>query len=148
MAANMTAMMRAVTQFGQALIIAVVDIPVPAILNATDVIVRINMNAICGSDLHTYHVESGSPQQPLYYRHEAMGYVTKVGNAMQFLSVGDYVVIPDNLDNGHYTRSLRFMTRLWDSVDLWARCFLDFKVSIPSNPLRYPLSSLLKLLLS
>jgi threonine dehydrogenase-like Zn-dependent dehydrogenase len=99
--ANMTAMMRAVVQFGQALNVSVVDIPVPTILNATDVIVRINMTAICGSDLHTYHVESGSPEQPLYYGHEAMGYITEVGDAVQFLSVGDYVVIPDDLNNGH-----------------------------------------------
>ncbi|KAJ4332253.1 hypothetical protein N0V95_009708 [Ascochyta clinopodiicola] len=103
MAANRTAMMRAVAQFGEALSVSVVDIPVPTILNATDVIVRINMTAICGSDLHTYHIPSGSPEQPLYYGHEAMGYVTEVGDAVQFLSVGDYVVIPDNLDNGHYT---------------------------------------------
>ncbi|CAN9308025.1 unnamed protein product [Alternaria alternata] len=64
MASNITAMMRAVAQFGQALNVSVVDVPVPTILNATDVI----------------------------------------GDAVQFLSVGDYVVIPDNLDNGHWTQ--------------------------------------------
>lgn len=73
MASNITAMMRAVAQFGQALNVSVVDVPVPTILNATDVIVKINMTAICGSDMHTYHVESGSPEQPYFYGHEAIG---------------------------------------------------------------------------
>jgi threonine dehydrogenase-like Zn-dependent dehydrogenase len=95
--------MRAVAQLGQAYNVSVIDLPIPTILNATDVIVRINATAICGSDLHNYHVESGSPEQPYLYGHEAIGYVTEIGDAVQFLNVGDYVVIPDNLDNGHFT---------------------------------------------
>jgi threonine dehydrogenase-like Zn-dependent dehydrogenase len=100
---SMTSMMRAVAQLGQAYNVSVINLPIPTILNATDAIVRINASAICGSDLHSYHVNSGSPEQPFLYGHEAIGYVTEVGNAVQFLSVGDYVVIPDNLDNGHFT---------------------------------------------
>jgi threonine dehydrogenase-like Zn-dependent dehydrogenase len=99
----MASMMRAVAQLGMAYNVSVINIPVPTILNATDVIVRINASAICGSDLHTYHVASGSPEQPLLYGHEAIGYITEVGDAVQFFNVGDYVVIPDNIDNGHYT---------------------------------------------
>jgi threonine dehydrogenase-like Zn-dependent dehydrogenase len=99
----MASFMRAVAQVGQARNVSVIDVPIPTILNATDVIVHINASAICGSDLHTYHVASGSPETPLLYGHEAIGYVTEVGDAVQFLTVGDYVVIPDNVDNGHYT---------------------------------------------
>ncbi|KAK5069114.1 hypothetical protein LTR64_008784 [Lithohypha guttulata] len=94
--------MRAVAQLGQAFNVSVIDLPVPTIINATDVIVRINATAICGSDLHTYRTAMGSPEQPYLYGHEAIGYVTEVGDAVQFLEVGDYVVIPDNIDNGHY----------------------------------------------
>lgn len=99
----MAGMMRAVAQLGQALNVSVIDLPIPTIQNATDVIVRLNATAICGSDLHSYHVQSGSQDQPFLYGHEAIGYVTEVGDAVQFLNVGDYVVIPDNLDNGRYT---------------------------------------------
>ena len=99
----MAGMMRAVAQLGQALNVSIIDIPIPNMQNATDVIVRLNATAICGSDLHSYHVPSGSLDQPFLYGHEAIGYVTEVGDAVQFLNVGDYVVIPDNLDNGHYT---------------------------------------------
>lgn len=99
----MASLMRAVAQLGQAYNVSVIDVPVPTILNPTDAIVRINASAICGSDLHIYHIASGSPDVPYLYGHEAIGYVTEVGDAVQFLNVGDYVVIPDNVDNGHYT---------------------------------------------
>ncbi|THW40418.1 GroES-like protein [Aureobasidium pullulans] len=99
----MAGLMRAVAQLGQAYNVSVIDVPIPTILNATDVIVKINATAICGSDLHTYHVASGSEDTPLLYGHEAVGYITEIGDAVQFLNVGDYVIIPDNLDNGHYT---------------------------------------------
>lgn len=95
--------MRAVAQFGSAFNVSVIDRPIPTILNATDVIVRINASAICGSDLHSYRVDSGSPETPYLYGHEGIGHIVEVGDAVQFLNVGDYVVIPDNLDNGHYT---------------------------------------------
>ncbi|KAH6616279.1 alcohol dehydrogenase [Boeremia exigua] len=99
----MASLMRAVAQLGLAYNVSVIDVPVPTILNATDVIVRINASAICGSDLHTYHQALGSPDAPYLYGHEAIGYVSEVGDAVQFLKVGDYVVIPDNVDNGHFT---------------------------------------------
>ena len=95
--------MRAVAQFGQAFNVSVVDRPIPSILNATDVIVRINASAICGSDLHNYRTETGTQEEPFYYGHEGIGHVVEVGDSVQFLSVGDYVVIPDNYDNGHWT---------------------------------------------
>ncbi|KAJ3543583.1 hypothetical protein NM208_g2303 [Fusarium decemcellulare] len=95
--------MRAVAQLGLALNVSIIDVPVPKIQNGTDVIVKINATAICGSDLHSYHVESGSESLPFLYGHEAIGVVTEIGDAVQYLNVGDYVVIPDNLDNGHFT---------------------------------------------
>ncbi|KAL4762632.1 uncharacterized protein BDW70DRAFT_149157 [Aspergillus foveolatus] len=95
--------MRAVAQFGQAFNVSVIDRPVPTILNSTDVVVRLNASAICGSDLHSYRTSAGSPEHPFLYGHEGIGHVVEVGDSVQFLSVGDYVVIPDNVDNGHFT---------------------------------------------
>ncbi|KAL4914951.1 GroES-like protein [Aspergillus aurantiobrunneus] len=99
----MASTMRAVAQFGQAFNVSVIDQPVPTILNATDVVVRLNASAICGSDLHYYRTSTGSEEQPFLYGHEGIGHVVEVGDSIQFLSVGDYVVIPDNFDNGHFT---------------------------------------------
>ncbi|KAI0098993.1 alcohol dehydrogenase [Hypoxylon sp. NC0597] len=97
------ATMRAVAQLGVANNVSVIDWPVPTIVNNTDAIVRLNLSAICGSDLHNYHTESGSPQLPYLYGHEGLGVVTEVGDAVRYFNVGDYVVIPDNVDSGHYT---------------------------------------------
>ncbi|KAL4934240.1 uncharacterized protein BDV17DRAFT_285964 [Aspergillus undulatus] len=94
---------RAVAQFGQAFNVSVVDRPFPVIQNATDVIVRMNASAICGSDLHYYRTQTGSEDEPYYYGHEGIGHVVEVGDSVQFLNVGDYVVVPDNFDNGHFT---------------------------------------------
>ncbi|KAL4981327.1 hypothetical protein BDW68DRAFT_183610 [Aspergillus falconensis] len=94
--------MRAVAQFGQAFNVSVVYRPLPTIPNSTDAIVRLNASAICGSDLHSYRTSSGSQEHPFLYGHEGIGHV-EVGDSVQFLSVVDYGVIPDNIDNGHFT---------------------------------------------
>ncbi|KAF4776643.1 alcohol dehydrogenase GroES-like domain-containing protein [Colletotrichum scovillei] len=82
--------MRAVAWFGQPYNVS------------TDVVVRITSSAICGSDLHMYHGFGGSPNVPYGFGHEAVGYVSSVGDAVSSLEVGDYVIIPDNADDGHW----------------------------------------------
>ena len=99
---SLNATMRAVAWFGQPYNVSVIDMPVPRILNETDAIVRITSAGICGSDLHFYHGYSGSPNVPWGLGHEGVGYVTEVGSAVSFLQPGDYVIIPDNADDGHW----------------------------------------------
>jgi threonine dehydrogenase-like Zn-dependent dehydrogenase len=99
----MTGLMRAVAQLGTALNVSVIDVPIPSIVNATDVIVKINATAICGTDLHSYRQPTGSSEQPYLYGHEAIGYITEIGSEVTALSVGDYVVIPDNVDDGRFS---------------------------------------------
>ncbi|KAJ0302178.1 hypothetical protein COL5a_010015 [Colletotrichum fioriniae] len=94
--------MRAVAWFGQPYNVSVINMPVPTIINQTDVVVRITSSAICGSDLHMYHGFGGSPDVPYGFGHEAVGYVSSVGDAVSSLQVGDYVIIPDNADDGHW----------------------------------------------
>ncbi|KAL4968576.1 uncharacterized protein BDV14DRAFT_211691 [Aspergillus stella-maris] len=93
--------MRAVALAG-AFNITVIDVPMPTIINATDAVVRIAATAICGSDLHRYHENPASPENPQQIGHEAIGYIEEVGDAVEFLSAGDWVVIPFAFDNGHY----------------------------------------------
>lgn len=80
-----------------------IDTPIPTIQRPTDAIVRITASAICGSDLHYYHLGNASPDNPVPIGHEAIGWIESVGDAVQSLQVGDYVVIPDNVDDGHFT---------------------------------------------
>ncbi|KAF7556167.1 hypothetical protein G7Z17_g1613 [Cylindrodendrum hubeiense] len=93
--------MRAVALIG-AYNVSVIDLAVPVLQNATDAIVRITASAICGSDLHFYHQGNGSPEHPTPIGHEAIGFIESIGDAVQSLQVGDYVVIPDNVDDGHF----------------------------------------------
>ncbi|KAL2858452.1 hypothetical protein BJY01DRAFT_256642 [Aspergillus pseudoustus] len=79
--------------------ITVQNVPVPQLLFPTDAIVKLTSSAICGSDLFAYR--GFAPEQPAYVPgHEGIGYVAQVGSAVTSLSVGDYVVIPDNLHHG------------------------------------------------
>lgn len=98
---NMQSMMRAVALTG-AYNITVMDVPKPTIENSTDALVRITASALCGSDLHYYHQGQGSPEEPVRIGHEAIGYIEEVGDAVEFLNVGDYVVVPFALDDGHF----------------------------------------------
>lgn len=34
--------------------------------------------------------------------HEAVGYISEIGDDVSSLHVGDYVIIPDNAHDGHY----------------------------------------------
>ncbi|KAI7779470.1 alcohol dehydrogenase [Diaporthe eres] len=95
--------MRGVAMIGAAYNVSVLDFPRPVLQNTTDAIVRITAAAICGSDLHFYHEASGSPSEPFALGHEAIGYIDEIGAGVQSLSVGQYVIVPDNTDDGHYT---------------------------------------------
>ncbi|KAK0638108.1 putative zinc-binding alcohol dehydrogenase [Lasiodiplodia hormozganensis] len=80
--------------------VTVTDLPIPTLEARTDAIIRMTHAAICGSDLHTYHGLQGVTA-PWGLGHEGIGYIAELGDAVSSLSVGDYVVIPDNLSNGH-----------------------------------------------
>jgi threonine dehydrogenase-like Zn-dependent dehydrogenase len=74
--------------------VRVKDVPDPAILNATDAIVRITSTAICGSDLHLYDGFVPAMVKGDILGHEFMGEVVEVGQGVQKLKVGDRVVVP------------------------------------------------------
>lgn len=94
--AAINATIRAVACYGNPYQMVVDTIPVPEIQNATDAIVRVTTAAICGSDLHYYHGTCGHGTTPPWYMgHEAVGYVSNVGNAVNGVAEGDHVVIPD-----------------------------------------------------
>ncbi len=73
--------------------VRIIDIPEPAIVDATDAVVRITRACICGSDLHPFHnlpaSEGGRPMG-----HEFIGVVEEVGSAVTTLTVGDFVIAP------------------------------------------------------
>jgi 2-desacetyl-2-hydroxyethyl bacteriochlorophyllide A dehydrogenase len=71
----------------------VTDVPAPELSGSRDVLVRITLSSICGSDLHIYNgnvpIDEGA-----VIGHEFVGVVEKVGSEVQSLSPGDRVVAP------------------------------------------------------
>ena len=69
------------------------NVPDPHIINPRDVIVRVTLTAICGSDLHLYNGFIPSMERGDILGHEFMGEVVDIGHK-NGLQVGDRVVVP------------------------------------------------------
>src|ERR1700712_5310822 len=79
----------------------------PKIEHPNDAIVRVQLAAICGSDLHLYHGLMPDTRIGHTFGHEFIGVVDEVGSSVQSLQVGDRVMVPFNI----------FCGRCW----FWAR---------------------------
>ena len=91
--------MKAVTWHGKR-DVRVDTVPDPAIVDPTDVIVRITSSGICGSDLHLYEVLGPFMTEGDILGHEPMGIVEEVGADVTELKQGDRVVVPFNVSCG------------------------------------------------
>src|SRR4051794_41272428 len=73
--------------------VSVKDVPDARIERPTDVLVRITSANICGSDLHMY--EGRTDFEPgRWFGHENLGQVVEVGDGVDKVQVGEYVVLP------------------------------------------------------
>ncbi|HET8928310.1 MAG TPA: zinc-dependent alcohol dehydrogenase [Microbacterium sp.] len=88
--------MRAMTYRG-AYKLRVEDKPDPVIEHPNDAIVRVELAAICGSDLHLYHGMMPDTRIGHTFGHEFIGTVEQVGPSVQSLTVGDRVMVPFNI---------------------------------------------------
>jgi threonine dehydrogenase-like Zn-dependent dehydrogenase len=79
--------------------VRVEQVPDPAIMEATDAIVRVTHACICGSDLWFYR--GLTPFEPGWRTgHEWMGIVEAVGSAVRTLKKGDRVIAPFAFSDG------------------------------------------------
>ncbi|MEM8895579.1 MAG: alcohol dehydrogenase catalytic domain-containing protein, partial [Bacteroidota bacterium] len=70
------------------------EAPDPTIQQPTDVIVKVDVTAICGSDLHVYRgLETGLDIGTIM-GHEFLGEVVEVGSDIKLIQKGDTVVSP------------------------------------------------------
>ncbi len=77
-----------------------VDVPKPSIKDSGDVLVRITLGAVCGSDLHVYH--GYIPMNPgELLGHEFVGVVEEVGSEVKRFKPGDRVVASFFTSCGH-----------------------------------------------
>ncbi|KAJ8070382.1 hypothetical protein OCU04_000760 [Sclerotinia nivalis] len=98
---SINATMRAVIWAGVPFQMNVTNLPMPTVQSPTDALVRITTAAICGTDLHVYHGVYGSSNVPYTIGHEAIGVISEIGSAVTGFSVGDRVIIPDGVQDGH-----------------------------------------------
>jgi threonine dehydrogenase-like Zn-dependent dehydrogenase len=66
----------------------------PSIIQPTDVIVKVALTAICGSDLHVYREHEKGLDYGTVMGHEFFGEVVAIGSAVTGLKKGDRVVSP------------------------------------------------------
>jgi len=74
--------------------VRVETVPDPKIKNRRDAIIKVNLTAICGSDLHLLHGAVPSMETGDILGHEFMGEVMEVGDGNRKLQRGDRVVVP------------------------------------------------------
>jgi threonine dehydrogenase-like Zn-dependent dehydrogenase len=70
---------------------------VPRLEHPNDAIVRVELAAICGSDLHLYHGMMPDTRIGTTFGHEFIGVVHEVGSSVERLAVGDRVLVPFNI---------------------------------------------------
>ena len=89
--------------------VRVMDMPDAKIERPTDVLVKIILTNICGSDLHMYegrtNMESGR-----ILGHENLGEVVEIGKAVDRIKVGDKVCLPFNIGCGFCKNCERGLT--------------------------------------
>jgi len=69
------------------------QVPDAKIIHPTDVIVRVDITTICGTDLHILKGDVPAVTDGRILGHEGVGTITEVGQAVSNLAVGDRVII-------------------------------------------------------
>ncbi len=91
--------MKAVVWHGKA-DVRVEQVPDPFIQNPGDVIIKVSLTAICGTDLHTYEEINPNMQRGSILGHEFMGEVIETGPEVTRVQKGDRVVVPSPIACG------------------------------------------------
>ncbi|KAF4887784.1 putative zinc-type alcohol dehydrogenase-like protein YbdR [Colletotrichum fructicola] len=74
--------------------------PIPKIQNEADIIVKVDVTALCGSELHVYRGHQAS-QTGFIMGHEFAGTVVEAGSEVETFRVGDKVVVPFTVSCGN-----------------------------------------------
>jgi threonine dehydrogenase-like Zn-dependent dehydrogenase len=85
--------MRALTYHGDKTV-RLEQVPDPAILEPGDAIVRVELCAVCGSDLHVYHGRESGLDHGCVMGHEFVGEIVELGSTPAGLSKGERVLSP------------------------------------------------------
>jgi 2-desacetyl-2-hydroxyethyl bacteriochlorophyllide A dehydrogenase len=76
------------------------SVPVPTV-GENDVLLKVDMCGICGTDVHIYRGHFPAPNLPLIPGHEFAGHVVASGANVDHVKVDDYVTADINISCGH-----------------------------------------------
>jgi L-iditol 2-dehydrogenase len=98
------------------------ELPIPEIMNDTDVLIKMKVVGVCGSDVHYYtkgRIGSQIVQYPFPVGHEGAGQVIATGSAVTHVKPGDRIAVEPAMPCGecdqckvgrpHTCRKLRFL---------------------------------------
>jgi len=86
--------MKAILKTHMAAGLTMKEVPEPDTLEPTEVLIKVRRASICGSDIHIYKWDDWAKSHikpPMIIGHEFAGTVVKVGEAVNTVSVGDFV---------------------------------------------------------
>lgn len=89
--------------------IEIIDAPKPVIVNDNDVLIRMTVVGICGSDIHYYstgRIGSQVVKYPFTVGHEGAGVVEAVGQAVKSVKPGDPIAVEPSVACGHCSQCL------------------------------------------
>jgi L-iditol 2-dehydrogenase len=79
------------------------DIPAPEIKNPKDVLIRMKIVGVCGSDVHYYvqgKIGSQVVEYPFTVGHEGAGIVEKIGSSVTKVKPGDRIAVEPAMSCG------------------------------------------------
>jgi len=112
-------------------------VPDPKIEEPRDVVVKITLTAICGSDLHLYDGYMPTMESGDIIGHEPMGVVVEVGKEVKNLKKGDRVVVPFTISCGTCWFCRRSEFSLCDTSNPNAKVARDMMGQSPAGLLGY-----------
>jgi L-iditol 2-dehydrogenase len=89
--------------------IEIIESPIPVIRSDNDVLIRMTVVGVCGSDIHYYRtgrIGSQIVQYPFTVGHEGAGVVEAVGAAVTAVKIGDRVAVEPSIACGHCDQCL------------------------------------------
>jgi threonine 3-dehydrogenase len=108
-------------------------------LAPTDVLVRVQVAAVCGTDLHIYQWDDWSQHRvrpPLIFGHEFCGYVERAGSEVASVKAGDYVSAEMHIPCGRCYQCRTGQAHICQSVRILGvddnGCFAEY-VRIPES---------------
>jgi L-iditol 2-dehydrogenase len=84
--------------------IEIIEVPIPEIRNDNDVLIRMAVVGVCGSDIHYYktgRIGSQVVAYPFTVGHEGAGTVEKIGSAVTTVKPGDRIAVEPSVACGY-----------------------------------------------